>query len=137
MMGAGAAFPRKGLIPRRRISWLVFAVLLFVLWRSLPTEADRKRTPFSDVADKPRFLYHSRFRENPNREYEARVDDALRRIEERVLRAEKGVVEARRRLWQIMLAENAQQEDDSLNFEAENEDWEYQVRRYQTYHVSG
>lgn len=123
----------------RKASWLVVAIFLFFVWNILPVPLKVESsnttdwpTPKYDVAEKPRFLYRSRFRNSPDHDFEARVDNSLRMIEEKIMSTENGTIEARDTLWQIMLSNNErfmERSPDSVAFEAENEDWEYRVRR--------
>lgn len=121
---------------RQKVLWLLIAVFLFFLFNCLPLRRQTvnsyridRPTPRYDVADKPRFLYRSGFRKNPNHEYEARVEKSLREIEERILLAENGDIKASETIWQIVLVKgSAERGPDSIAFEMENEGWEYKVR---------
>lgn len=87
--------------------------------------------PDYKVAEKPQFLHHSSFRENPDHEYEAIIDNLLRKIEEKTLAKNKGNIEAKETIWQIMLGANRKPIDrgsDSVAFEDENQVWEYKGR---------
>lgn len=121
-----------------RITWILLAVLIFVLWNNLPeppkTENSNRMnrpTPQHVVITKPRFLHHSQFRENADHEYEALVDQSLREIENRALKASRGKNEADDDvIWQIMLGNDAKSVDrspDSIAFEQANSDWAYKV----------
>ena len=113
----------------RKISWLLLGIVLFVLWKCIKTPKTDRRTPQYDVVEKPRFLYRSRFRENPDLEYEASIDSALRKIEERILSQRNGNTEADQTIWQIMLVHGPiERSEDSIEFESENDDWDYKVR---------
>lgn len=113
----------------RKTLWLLVIVFLFVVsicFKALKTD---RPTPKYDVWEKPRFLYHSRFRENPDHEYEATVDSVLRKIEERVMSDGNGDREADKTVWQIMLVDGPiERSQDSIRFESENYNWNYQVR---------
>jgi hypothetical protein len=117
---------------------LLFAAFLFLFWNYLPEPPKSARnarmdrpTPEYNIADKPRFLHHSRFREHPDYEYETMIDDSLRKIEEKVLAESKGNIEANETIWQIMLGRNRKSTDrgsDSIAFEHENREWVYKGR---------
>lgn len=110
---------------------VILAICLLFLWMNIPHSPKRRKynpPPAYDVGEKPRFLYRSRYRENPDYEYEARIDKSLRRIEEEVLLEENGNLEAGEMIWQIMLTKGPiLRSDDSIAFEEENDFWEYEV----------
>lgn len=117
--------------PGRHKSVVVLAVLvLLVLVRSLPSLKDRLdgRVEGPHVEDRPRYLYHSAFRKDPDIAYESRLRDALRDIEKQsALHDNSG---APNTLWQILLGQGPvaeQRGDDSLRFEEENSEWSYKV----------
>lgn len=118
--------------PGRHKSVVVLAVLvLLVLVRSLPSLKDRLdgRVDGLHVEDRPRYLYHSTFRKDPDIAYESRLRDALRDIETQqlALHDDSG---APNTLWQILLGQGPvaeQRGDDSLRFEEENSEWRYKV----------
>ena len=93
---------------------ILAAALLVFLYSHLSKSrraSDAKRTPLHDIADKPRFLYLSRFRDHPDYDYEAAIDMALRAVEERVMSEIKGSIEAEERIWQIRLDKEGDGED--------------------------
>lgn len=97
--------------------------------KSFKTLKTERPTPKYDVSEKPRFLYRSRFREKPDHEYEATVDSVLRKIEEGVMSDRNGDREADKTVWQIMLVDGPiERSQDSIRFESENYNWNYQVR---------
>lgn len=118
---------------RRRSLLLVLAVLSFVVWCYFPctqekakSRADR-RTPIYDVDEVPHFLHRSSFRIDPDLEYEERVSHALRNIELAVLHENGGDYSARDKIWQVMLGKKTERSEDSMAFEEENDDWEYEA----------
>lgn len=121
-----------------KVTWVLFAVLLFFLWDKIPEPSKTKNNAFMDrptpeynIAEKPQFLYHSKFRKNPNYAYEASIDNSLRRIEEKILAENGGNLDAPETIWQIMLGANKESNDrgpDSLAFEQQNQEWEYKGR---------
>lgn len=95
--------------------------------------------PRHDIVTKPQFFHRSRFREHPDHDYEARVDDSLRKIEEKVRTGHQGSLEATGTVWQIMLAPDKKHIDrspDSIAFELENRDWNYKGRLLETHPLS-
>ncbi|KAL5342731.1 hypothetical protein BJX70DRAFT_269455 [Aspergillus crustosus] len=125
---------------RRRLSLLLLVIILYTFFHYLPFSfssskkenriVSGKWLPDYDVQDAPRYLHHSSFRQNPDREYERRVSEALEKIEQDVLRENGGRKRAEDRIWQIRLGshpESAGEErgSDSLKFEERNSDWEY------------
>ena len=140
--------PEKGMatkfLPKRprslrriynKLTVFLITAFLIYLWSHFSRSrraSDAKRTPHHDVADKPRFLYHSRFRDHPDYDYEAAIDMALRAVEERAMSEIKGTIEAKERIWQIRLdeegsGEDVERGDDSSDFEFINDEWEYKV----------
>ncbi|RJE23343.1 hypothetical protein PHISCL_04329 [Aspergillus sclerotialis] len=76
--------------------------------------------PQYNIEEKPKFLYRSPFRENPDREYESIIDRSLRNIEEKALAENNGNIKAKETIWQIMLDTNTKSIDrgpDSIAFE--------------------
>lgn len=119
--------------PGRHKYVVVLAVLaLLVLVRSLPSLKSRldSHADGTPVGDRPRYLYHSAFRDNPDTEYERQLRDALRDIESQQL-ALHGDVVASNTIWQILLGQEPgteQRGEDSLRFEEKNSEWKYKVR---------
>ena len=127
---------------RRTLLLLVCVALAYFLLSSLHSLRERKKKPYVarpppryDVEAKPHFLYTSPFRENPDLEFEAKLEDALRRIENGVLsgsgRAEDG--NNVDRIWQVMLQKRSSQvirKKESEQFEERNPEWKYTVRTF-------
>lgn len=116
-----------------KLSWILFAALLLLLWSRLPKprKSHRKHTPHYAVADKPRFLFHSRFRDHPDYEYEATIDNLLRNIEDEAASDSGAILDAKDTVWQIRLDDDATplaRDPSSIKFERANDDWEYQAR---------
>ena len=118
---------------RRITAILVIAVIYILLTHILATRnpenksASKRPTPYHDVGARPYFVYHSSFRENPDVEYESKLEKALRRIEYR----EDGELDERRNhLWQIMLRKNSRiidRSEQSRLLEEHNPEWEHTV----------
>lgn len=121
-----------------KLAWVLFAVLLFFLWDHLPEPPKTQNSnlmdrppPQHDLASKPQFLYRSQFRDHPDYEYEAALDYLLRIIEEKTLAENQGNIEATQTIWQILLDANRKPMDrdfESIAFENENKEWDYNVR---------
>lgn len=112
--------------PRRILLWLSI-ILAFIIFK----HAFSNPTPHTNNDDndstKPRFLYRSRFRDNPDLEYEKRISNALQGIERAVLTENAGGdTLAEERIWQIARDEE-QRGDDSRAFESRNGGWIYSV----------
>lgn len=109
---------------------LVVLVILFLLLRSSPSPTDGIDSQ-THVEDRPRYLYHSPFRTNPDLEYERQLSDALIAIE-REVSASHGNEDTADTLWQIMLKDRDARTQDSLQFEEKNSEWRYSVRTKNT-----
>lgn len=112
-----------------RFRYAVIAiVVLFLLAHGLPSLKGSIDTRVSDShveEDRPRYLYHSTFRDNPDLEYERHVAQAMRHVEEEQLALDGE--ETTNTLWQILLDPSAQRGEDSLMFEENNSEWKYAV----------
>ncbi|PWY95302.1 hypothetical protein BO94DRAFT_553220 [Aspergillus sclerotioniger CBS 115572] len=106
---------------RRRAPLLILIAFLVFLYiykaASLNIQknagADRSRTR-QNIEDKPRFVYQSPFRQNPDFEYGRRISDALPHDV----------------IWQIMLGEKVSHHGrgkDSIKFEEDNIEWRYNL----------
>jgi hypothetical protein len=124
------------LILRRRLSLVILALVLYIVFHYLPFSSRNNRIvsgkwlPDYDVEDAPRYLHHSSFRVNPDRAFERRVSEALQQIEKDVLRKDGGSRRVDDRIWQIRLGNHPEGEErgsDSLKFEEKNHDWQYTV----------
>ncbi|KAJ5625237.1 hypothetical protein N7510_001546 [Penicillium lagena] len=108
---------RKGLL------FLVIA-LAFLLFQLLPS-SNLARSP-SDI--KPEFLWHSPYRDNPDEDYEARIRNALKYIEQVSL--EHGDNKAIHKIWQVLLGTGENTDgrgQDSHDFQDRNSDWDHEV----------
>lgn len=121
---------------RRRFSLLLFAALTVLVWKYLPAPPEfendtrhNRPTPNYNVGAKPQFLHRSRFREEPDHEYEAKVDNMLLSVETGVRSAGEMDNGGIGTIWQISLTGNEKHErdSDSIDFEQENKDWKYRV----------
>ncbi|KAJ5901508.1 hypothetical protein N7495_002036 [Penicillium taxi] len=104
---------------------VLVVVLLICLGRGLLS----LKSTDNDTEDRPRFLYHSRFRTNPDTDYELRLSNALRDLEHRE-RSLNGLGGHTDTLWQILLGKTPtpeQRGEDSLNLEAANAEWKYKI----------
>lgn len=126
--------PKKRLLfafllkPRRILLWLSIILALFIVQHlfSNATTTAHKIDDDKDNNGKPRFLYRSHFRDNPDLEYEKRISNALQSIERTVLIENNGEILAEERIWQIARDEE-QRGDDSKAFERRNRVWRYSV----------
>ncbi|KAI9833357.1 MAG: hypothetical protein M1819_003752 [Sarea resinae] len=119
-----------GVVSRRGLLKItILAALGYLLYHHLPSppptanndRADRP-APEHEVQLIPHFLHHSQFRQDPNLDYEAKLEDALRSIESNApAAATDGIV---KQLWQIQRTEDARGPD-SIAFEEQNKDWAY------------
>jgi DNA-binding transcriptional regulator PaaX len=103
----------------------VFAIanILVSLESSLNIRPDKK------VEKESRYLHHSEFRTNPDLEYERRVSDALRDIENQQ-RELHGSDQSWDIIWQMLLKDAPNPENrgqDSLRMEEQNSEWSYKV----------
>ncbi|KAL4900446.1 hypothetical protein BDW74DRAFT_95570 [Aspergillus multicolor] len=125
-------------IMRRRLPLLIAAFFLFFLFRSLlPAFSTNqhhrvvggKWLPDYAVQDVPRYLHHSPYRDAPDYEFERKVSEALKTIEEGVLSGNGGEKKAEERIWQIRLGDNGagqpERGTDSLAFTERNGEWAY------------
>ncbi|CAI7638281.1 unnamed protein product [Penicillium manginii] len=115
----------------RRKYYLVVALLLvLILVKSLPwLQSAVQGHAHSHVADKPRYLYRSTFRDNPDTAYEQQLSQALRDIEAKQLTLH-GPAAPSDTIWQIILGKDPGTEErgsDSLEFEEKNSDWKYKL----------
>ncbi|KAJ5114312.1 hypothetical protein NUU61_000071 [Penicillium alfredii] len=117
--------PFLGSRSRDRFVALVVLVILFLLLRSSPSLTDGIDSQ-THVEDRPRYLYHSPFRTNPDLEYERQLSDALIAIE-REVSASHGNEDTADTLWQIMLKDRDARTQDSLQFEEKNSEWRYSL----------
>ena len=149
-LGANADSPKKNSPPKRTISrvllWLspptmrnrmllwfstrhkyvlVATILtLFIFLKSVPSSSlDPRADKYGE--DRPRYLHQSKFRADPDYEYEVGLSNALRAMEiEREVHHEEDTTDT---LWQIMLPGVSQRSEDSFQFEKKNPDWKYKV----------
>ncbi|KAL6237851.1 hypothetical protein BDW75DRAFT_56511 [Aspergillus navahoensis] len=135
--------PRQHFPPifaRRRLSFLLALLFLFFLLHTLPPVFPKnhnrhvvggKWLPDYDVNEVPRYLHRSPYRERPDVEFERKVREALKDIEEDVLATTKpgDAPRAEERIWQIRLEgsgdDNEERGKDSLAFTETNGEWEY------------
>lgn len=117
----------------RRHSVVLIALLaLFALIRSLPALKNNLDSRVGAVLseDRPRYLYQSSFRKNPDWIYEEQLSNALQVIERQQL-ALNSDEDKTHTLWQIMLGQDSSaaiRGEDSLEFEKKNFEWKYSVR---------
>lgn len=124
--------PVRGWFGRRRSVVLIALLALFVLVRSLPALKSNldSRASVMLSEDRPRYLYHSAFRQNPDLIYEEQLSNALQETERQQLSLNSHE-DKTHTLWQIMLGQDPSAEirgDDSLKFEKKNSEWTYSVR---------
>jgi len=112
---------------------LILVALVYLLCFHFPspptwqnnTRADRK-APHHEVREKADFLYHSRFRKQPDLELEATLDEALVQIET-IANALTKPDEPLRKIWQTAKS-NKERTADSELWVDQNPGWEYEVR---------
>lgn len=116
---------------------VIALVALFLLAQGLPSlNSVESRVRDSHVGeDRPRFLYHSTFRDDPDLEYERNVSQAMHDLEEMQLALDSA--DTTNTLWQILLDPSVQRGEDSLRFEEKNPEWKYAVRRSLRLHTFG
>ena len=115
---------RKSLVVVVALSLLI---LLLILRQSL-----HNHHAHSHVDDRPRFLYRSTFRENPDTIYEQKLSEALSDLENQHTTLHRPSGPAEEIIWQIILGKEPSAEQrgaDSLQFEEKNPDWKYKVRK--------
>ncbi|KAL4997437.1 hypothetical protein BDV10DRAFT_169636 [Aspergillus recurvatus] len=132
--------PFPPLLARRRLSFLIVSLFLLFLLYALPPvfpESHDRRVvggkwlPDYDVDEVPRYLHRSPYRERPDVEFERRVREALKAIEEdaSATAGNGGDPRAEERIWQIRLGDDGDDNDergiDSLAFTESNGEWEY------------
>lgn len=119
---------------RRKYYIVVALLLVLVLVKGLPSswlqlQSTLQGHAHSHVADQPRYLYRSTFRDNPDTAYEQQLSQALRDIEEQQLTLH-GPAGPSDTIWQIILGKDPGAEErgpDSLEFEEKNSEWKYKV----------
>ncbi|CAL5867045.1 uncharacterized protein PFLUO_LOCUS1257 [Penicillium psychrofluorescens] len=108
---------------RKGVLFLLIA-LGFLLFQLLPSSNLARST--AEV--KPEFLWHSSYRDNPDKEYEDRIRDALKFIE--LVSVEHGDNKAIHKIWQVMLGTGDNTDDrgqDSHDLRDRNDDWDHEV----------
>lgn len=124
--------PGRGWSSRRRFAVLIAMLALFLLVRSLPILKSnfKGRGGVALPEVRPRYLYRSVYRRNPDQVYEEQLSNALQEVERQQL-ALNGHEDKTHTLWQIMLGQDPSADmrsDDSLTFEKKNSEWNYSVR---------
>jgi hypothetical protein len=123
--------PKTGLLfsfllkPRRILLCLSIVLALFI-FQHIFTAYNATTHVIDDDDTKPRFLYRSHFRDNPDFDYEKRISNALQGVERDVLAGNGGDTLAEERIWQIARDED-QRGEDSQAFERQNRVWRYSV----------
>ncbi|KAF3394913.1 Initiation-specific alpha-1,6-mannosyltransferase [Talaromyces pinophilus] len=112
--------------PRRILLWFSIILALFIVQHLLSNTTTPHKIDDDNNNTKPRFLYRSHFRDNPDLEYEKRISDALQGLERTVLTENNGEILAEERIWQIARDEE-QRGDDSKAFERRNRVWRYSL----------
>jgi hypothetical protein len=114
-------------------AFLVLIVVLYLLLGKIPApphvqnDTGRNRQPPKHhVETKPRFLYRSHFRQNPDLEKQSALSEALQSLEKQTLKehaSDGGMV---MRIWQIMLQQSSNTEERnpySILFQEYNSEW--------------
>ncbi|KAJ5676512.1 uncharacterized protein N7477_002145, partial [Penicillium maclennaniae] len=104
---------------------IIAILVLFLLARGLPSLSSvETRVRDSHMGeDRPQYLYHSTFRDDPDLEYERNVSQAMRDLEKKQLALDSE--DTTNTLWQILLDPSVQRGEDSLLFEEKNPEWNY------------
>lgn len=118
--------PARGYYLNRRRNVLLLVIVLTFLWFQpfLSSRSCRK----SQADSEPEFLWHSPYRDKPDADYETRVRDALKYIEQ--VAVEHGDDQAADKIWQILLGRGEDTNNrgpHSHNFQEKNADWDFQV----------
>ncbi|KAF7720149.1 Alpha-1,6-mannosyltransferase [Penicillium ucsense] len=131
MLGWTAQIRRR--IGRRRgvvLCTLLIALAVLVRGLSLLQNDLNTRQAAALADDRPRYLYRSSFRNDPDHVFEEQVSHALEEIE-RQQPAQHGAKESAHTIWQIMLGSqdngSPTRGDDSLKFEEVNSEWKYKL----------
>ncbi|EED22047.1 conserved hypothetical protein [Talaromyces stipitatus ATCC 10500] len=111
---------------RRFLLWIPIVLILFIFHYVFSIHNNRNGPHTDDNDTRPRFLYRSSFRDNPDLEYERRISDALQGIEGTVLAENGGDTLAEERIWQIAKDEG-QRGSDSKALQGQNRLWEYSL----------
>lgn len=118
----------------RRITAILVVAAIYLFLKHLPGTPKTENkvnsgrpTPYHDVDSRPHFLYHSAFREDPDIEYESRLEEALHRLEHR---EDDGLGEQSNHIWQVMLRKSSRiinRSEDSKLFQERNSEWSHTV----------
>ena len=114
---------------RKYVLFLVIG-LAFLLFQHLPSSNNLAR-PTSQTDVQPEFLWHSPYRKNPDKEYETRIREALKYIEQ--VSVEHGDNKAIHKIWQVLLGTGENTDgrgQDSHDLQDRNDDWDHEVRTY-------
>ena len=116
-------------LARRKWFFLPIALsIVMFLGYNVANKDQQPTTPKVEYDDqvKAHFVRPSSFRENPDVEFEAKLDAGLRDIERRAL-ANGETMQADKVIWQITLGEILEKSPESAALEERNEDWTYKV----------
>lgn len=116
---------------RKRIIAILLIVLTYFFIKHVPKPPKTQNNvsanrppPQRDLDEHAHFLYRSPFREHPDLEYEAELEERLKAVERRVLAGEgEGNT---RTIWQIMPT-RLDRTSDSMALEAWNSAWTFKV----------
>jgi Glycosyltransferase sugar-binding region containing DXD motif len=118
-------------VDRRWRNLVILTLLIYLLYNYFPSpprwennRSANRPAPAREQRPKPDFLYHSRFRENPDVTFEDQLDLALRRIESHALPDAKGAVKI---IWQTGPEDADEREQDCKQWQEQNPGWEYSV----------
>jgi Glycosyltransferase sugar-binding region containing DXD motif len=118
-------------LDRRRRRLLLFTLLIVVIYRYFPSpprwennRSANRPTPADEQGTKPDFLYHSRFRGDPDTEIEEKLNEALQKIESKALPVARGPV---KKIWQTGPDTASERDDECKRWGELNPGWEYKV----------
>ena len=118
------------LAARRRWALVSVALTIALIFGYNAATEGPPSTPKVEYDDqlKAHFVRPSSFRENPDLEFEAKLDAGLREVQRRALAANGGSYEADNVIWQMNLGEILAKSPESIALQERNEgEWAYSV----------
>jgi hypothetical protein len=119
-------------IDRRWRNIIILTLLVYLLYNYFPSppkwennRSANRPPPVHEQSTKPNFLYTSRFRSDPDSDFENQLEQALLEIENRALPDAKGPT---KNIWQTGPDDAGERDQDCKLWEEHNQDWEYTVR---------
>lgn len=118
-------------VDRRWRNLIALTFLIYLLYNYFPSppkwennRSANRPAPAYEQSTKPDFLYHSRFRFDPDTEFEDQLNQALLKLESRTLPDARGPVE---KVWQTGPDSASERDQDCKQWEELNQGWEYTV----------